>query len=150
MRLLTNPVFLRMVVLLVASGTALILATFLIRRIRRSLGEDDTPPARDTADQLPMLAVIQQLRQQKQEATALKEAEQRRTERAKEMVRLLRSSLITISGYTQGLIQNRDPDVAARLAAGIAAEAQQLEQTIGGFLAEGTKTYAASATHSWQ
>ena len=148
MRLLTNPVFLKMIGLLFASGFALMTAAFLIRSVRQRLGEDDARPARDAGDHLALLAVIQQLKQQKQENTVLKEAEQRRSDRSKEMARTLRSSLITISGYTQGLIQNRDPDVAARLAAGIAAEAQQLEQIIGGFLAEGTKTYVASATHS--
>jgi hypothetical protein len=52
------------------------------------------------------------------------------------MALALKSSLVTISGYAQQLAQNRDPDVARQLAADIAAEANHLDRSIGGFLAE--------------
>jgi signal transduction histidine kinase len=47
----------------------------------------------------------------------------------------LRTSLTTISGYAQQLAQNRDPELAAQLAADIASEAARLDRHIGGFLA---------------
>jgi PAS domain-containing protein len=53
-----------------------------------------------------------------------------------EMALQLRTSLTTISGYAQQLAQNRDPDLAAQLAADIASEAASLDRRIGGFLAE--------------
>ena len=57
-----------------------------------------------------------------------------------EMALALRNSLVTISGYAQQLAQNHDPELAAQLAADIAAEAQHLDHNIGGFLAESKKT----------
>jgi signal transduction histidine kinase len=65
-----------------------------------------------------------------------------------EMALALRTSLITISGYAQQLAHNHDPELAAQLAADIAAEAKHLDHTIGGFLAESKKAQAASANHS--
>ena len=53
-----------------------------------------------------------------------------------EMALALRTSLTTISGYAQQLASNRDPELAQQLAADIAAEAAQLEHSIGGFLTE--------------
>jgi nitrogen fixation/metabolism regulation signal transduction histidine kinase len=53
-----------------------------------------------------------------------------------EMALELRTSLTTIAGYAQQLARNRDPDLAAQLAADIASEAARLDRRIGGFLAE--------------
>ena len=82
MKLLTNPLFLKMVLVLLASGFAFITAAFLMRRVRRALAEQDAIPAvAATAEQLPMHAyhaVIQQLKQQKHELAVLREEEQRR------------------------------------------------------------------------
>jgi len=81
-KLLTNPLFLKMVLVLLASGFAFITAAFLMRRVRRALAEQDAIPAvAATAEQLPMHAyhaVIQQLKQQKHELAVLREEEQRR------------------------------------------------------------------------
>jgi PAS domain-containing protein len=52
-----------------------------------------------------------------------------------EMALDLRTSLTTISGYSQQLARNREPELAAQLAADIAAEAARLDRHIGGFLA---------------
>jgi PAS domain-containing protein len=53
-----------------------------------------------------------------------------------EMALQLRTSLSTIAGYAQQLARNRDPDLAAQLAADIASEAASLERRIAGLLAE--------------
>jgi PAS domain S-box-containing protein len=277
MKLLTNPVFIRMGLVLFASCFAFVVAVTLMRRVRTSLGEDaSAAPSNATSDQLPLHtyhAVIQQLKQQKHELLALQQSEQRRAktsenisaavlsnltsgvlffnsnglvrqanqaaktilgiaspsgmnaeaifreceavhgieltlqngtpltrmeaeyttpageskvievtasripaadnttlgvaclindrteiaeirrqielrgELSAEMALALRNSLVTISGYAQQLAQNRDPDLAHQLAQDIAAEAQQLNDTIGGFLTE-SKTANVATTSS--
>jgi len=69
-----------------------------------------------------------------------------RGELSAEMALSLRNSLVTISGYAQQLARNQDPDLARQLAADIAAEAQHLDQTIGGFLTESKQAKAASTS----
>jgi nitrogen fixation/metabolism regulation signal transduction histidine kinase len=285
-KLLTNPVFLKMVLLLLASIFALLLGWFMMRRVRKSLSDSESLPAvAATASQFPLHAyheVIQELKQQKHELTTLRDAESRRArstenisaavlsnlssgvlffgpnglvrqanqaaksilgiaspsgmnaeevfrqtavgavsesgshllagsvqavlrdgipmqsveveyltpagdrrtlfitasrvpaadgtplgvaclinnqtdmanirrqielrgELSAEMALALRTSLITISGYAQQLAKNRDPELAAQIAADIAAEARHLDYTIGGFLAENRKAQAAVA-----
>jgi PAS domain S-box-containing protein len=67
-----------------------------------------------------------------------------RGELSAEMALALRNSLVTISGYAQQLAQNQDPDLARQLATDIAAEAQHLDRTIGGFLTESKKSRGAA------
>jgi nitrogen-specific signal transduction histidine kinase len=289
MRLLTNPIFLRMALVLLASAFAFVMAALMMRRVRKSLGEQDALPAiAASSEQLPLHAyhaVIQQLKQQKHELATLRETEQRRAKSSEnisaavlsnlssgvlffgpnglvrqanhaakdilgiasptgmdaetifrqtfftktssgspqmlaasvqgvlrdgiplqraeaehltpggerrvievmasrvlapdgailgvtclinnqteiadireqmelrgdlsaEMALALRTSLITISGYAQQLAHNRDPELAAQLAADIATEAKHLDHNIGGFLAESKKAKTATATHS--
>jgi nitrogen fixation/metabolism regulation signal transduction histidine kinase len=289
-KLLTNPIFLKMALVLFASGFAFVMAALMMRRVRKRLGEQDSLPSiAATVEQLPLHAyhaVIQQLKQQKHELSTMRDAEQRRAkssesisaavlsnlssgvlffgpnglvrqanhaaksilgigspagmdaetifrqtslirasgtvtpqtlaagvqavlrdgapletveaehltptgerrvvevvasrvasadgtplgvaclinnrtelaeirrqielrgEMSAEMALALRNSLITISGYAQQLAQNHDPELARQLAADIAAEANHLDHTIGGFLAESKKAKTASATHS--
>ena len=71
-----------------------------------------------------------------------------RGELSAEMALALRNSLITISGYAQQLASNHDPELAAQMAADIAAEAKHLDHTIGGFLAESKKAKAVSTAQS--
>lgn len=82
MKLLTNPIFLKMVQLLLASAFAFLMARLMMRRVRKSLSDGDTlPTVSPTAEQLPLHtyhAVIQQLKQQKHELAILRDAEQRR------------------------------------------------------------------------
>jgi PAS domain-containing protein len=271
-KLLTNPLFLKMALVLFASGFAFFMAAVMMRRVRKSLGEDASlPDTATSADQLPLHtyhAVIQQLKQQKHELVALQQAEQRRAktsesisaavlsnlssgvlffgcnglvrqanqaaknilgiaspsgmdaaaifrstcgptssldgttptlaesvnttlhegiplkrlaveyltpsgehrmmaclindqteisdirrqidlreEMSAEMALALRTSLVTISGYAQQLALNHDPDLARQLATDIATEANHLDHTIGGFLAEDTKARAAKTSH---
>jgi nitrogen fixation/metabolism regulation signal transduction histidine kinase len=61
-----------------------------------------------------------------------------------EMALALRNSLTTISGYAKSLAANRDTNTAAQLALDIAAEAEHLDKTIGGFLAGAKAPGAAS------
>jgi nitrogen fixation/metabolism regulation signal transduction histidine kinase len=81
-KLLTNPIFLKMVLLLFASGFALVMAWFMMRRVRKSLSDGDSlPTVAASAAQLPLHtyhAVIQQLKQQKYELTTMRDAESRR------------------------------------------------------------------------
>src|SRR5207248_7460429 len=77
------------------------------------------------------------------EIADIRRQQELRGEISAEMALELRNSLATISGYTQQLAANPDPDLARRLAADIAAEAAHLESTIGGFLA-GAKARAAA------
>jgi signal transduction histidine kinase len=51
-----------------------------------------------------------------------------------EMALQLRTSLTTISGFAQQLVNNCDPDMVREIATDIAHEAAQLDRTIGGFL----------------
>jgi PAS domain S-box-containing protein len=67
--------------------------------------------------------------------TQIQQQQQLRGEMSSEMALALRSSLTTISGYAQQLAASRDPELTRQLAADISAEAAQLDQTIGGFLA---------------
>lgn len=67
-----------------------------------------------------------------------------RGEMSAEMALELRNSLTTISGYAQQLAASRDPELARQLSSDIAAEAAQLDRTIGGFLAGSQMARAAS------
>jgi PAS domain S-box-containing protein len=284
-KLLTNPILVKAALVLLSCGFAFFMAAFMMRRVRKSLSENDSiPPLAASVEQLPLHtyhAVIQQLKQQKHELSSERDAEQRRArtsenisaavlsnlsigvlffgpnglvrqanqaaknilgiaslsgmdaatafshtsltkpdkpalaasvqavlrdgvplqhveaehltsaghrrvievtasrvpaadgsplgvaclihdrtevaeirkqmelrgEMSAEMALALRTSLVSIAGYAQQLAQNHDPELAAQLAADIAAEARQLDQTIGGFLAESKKTMAVSAAH---
>jgi nitrogen fixation/metabolism regulation signal transduction histidine kinase len=79
---LTNPVFLRFLVVLSAGGFSFALGTMLIRRMRRSIMDDVTPAENHTsADAMPHFTyqtVIQELKRQKYELENLQSAERRR------------------------------------------------------------------------
>lgn len=69
------------------------------------------------------------------EMAQIRRQQELRGEMSAEMALELRNSLATISGYAQQLAASRDPQLARQLAGDIAAEAAQLDHTIGGFLA---------------
>jgi PAS domain-containing protein len=81
-KVLSNPVVLRMVFGLMASGFACVLGIFLARRLRRMFTEEGSlEDARPEPEQFPMHAynaVIQQLKQQKHELATAQQAERRR------------------------------------------------------------------------
>jgi nitrogen fixation/metabolism regulation signal transduction histidine kinase len=79
-RLVSNPVVLRMLGLILVSGFAFLLGTALIRRMRRSLSED-MGGGSTAGENLPLHtyhAVIQQLKQQKHELQSLQLLERKR------------------------------------------------------------------------
>ncbi len=97
MKLLTNPIVLKMVFLLFASGFAFIVAAFIMRKVRRSLDEQDAIPAiAATPDQLPLHAyhaVIQQLKQQKHEMAVMRDEEHRRAKSSENISAAVLSNL---------------------------------------------------------
>ena len=83
MRILTNPVLLRALVVLFCASFAFLLGMIFIRLLRRNISEeaDLSPDAPPTKDALPLHlynTVIQQLKQQKHELSVQSQAEQHR------------------------------------------------------------------------
>ena len=82
MKLLTNPIFLRMAGVAAGAMFAFAVGWFLIRQMRRNLQADNSLGEGNPANQSFPLhtyhAVIQQLKQQKYEMQALQQAERRR------------------------------------------------------------------------
>jgi nitrogen fixation/metabolism regulation signal transduction histidine kinase len=81
-RLLANPIVLRMLLVFVATASAFALGAFLIRRMRRTLDTDSSlTPDAPSAEALPLHAynaVIQELKQQKHELQSEQVVERRR------------------------------------------------------------------------
>ena len=125
MKLLTNPMFLKMVLVLFASGSAFMLAVLLMRRVRKSLAEDfSLPETAGSPDQLPMEtyhAVIQQLKQQKHELLALQQAEHRRAQTSESISASVLSNLSSgvLFFGSNGLV--RQANQAAKKILGIAS-----------------------------
>ena len=78
------------------------------------------------------------------EIEKIRQEEQLRGEVSSEMALGLRSSLTTIAGYAQQLVQSRDPDLARQLADDIATEAARLDRTTVSFLAGARKASAGA------
>jgi nitrogen fixation/metabolism regulation signal transduction histidine kinase len=79
--MLSNPIVLRMALVLFACAFSFVMAVLIIRRMRRSLGEEAEMRSPASVEQLPMQmyhAVIQQLKQQKHELQTQQQAEHRR------------------------------------------------------------------------
>lgn len=94
MKMLSNPIVLRMLLLLFACGFSFFMAVLIIRRMRRSLGEDVT--ATPSLEQLPVhmyTAVIQQLKQQKHELQTQQQAEHRRARTSENLSAAILSNL---------------------------------------------------------
>lgn len=134
MKLLTNPIFIRMAVVLFASGFAFITAAFLMRRLRRSMTEEDTLPAvASTTEQLPLHAyhaVIQELKQQKHELAVQRETEQRRAKTSENISAAVLSNLscgVLFFG-ANGLV--RQANQAAKSILGVASPGGMDPETI--------------------
>lgn len=125
MKLLTNPIFLKMVLLLFASGFALVMAWFMMRRVRKSLSDGDSlPTVAASAAQLPLHtyhAVIQQLKQQKYELTTMRDAESRRARSSENISAAVLSNLASgvLFFGPNGLV--RQANQAAKSILGIAS-----------------------------
>jgi PAS domain-containing protein len=79
---MTNPMVLRMVLVLVVAGVAFLMGLLLMRRMRRRITDEglfpETPAAPETFALHTYHAVIQQLKQQKHELQSLRLSERRR------------------------------------------------------------------------
>jgi nitrogen fixation/metabolism regulation signal transduction histidine kinase len=126
-KLMTNPIVLRMVVVLCAGGFAFILALLVTRRMRRSLAEEGVAvDHRPSAESLPLHtyhAVIQQLKQQKHELQSLQQVERRRAKTSENISAAVLSNLSCgVMFFTpNGLI--RQANFAAKRILGFAAPA---------------------------
>ena len=125
MKLLTNPIFLRIVLVLFAAGFAFLMSVLMIRRVRRTLGEDASFSASAaSAEQLPLNtyhSIIQQLKQQKHELQTQQQAEQRRAKTSESISAAVLSSLSSgvLFFGTNGLV--RQANQAAKNILGIAS-----------------------------
>lgn len=97
MRLLTNPIFVKMMVVGAASAFAFFTAAMFMRSLRKKFSDDSSlPEATATPDQLPLHtyhAVIQQLKQQKHELLALQQSEHRRARTSENLSAAVLSNL---------------------------------------------------------
>jgi nitrogen fixation/metabolism regulation signal transduction histidine kinase len=124
-KLMTNPIVLRMVMVLCAGGFAFILGLLVTRRMRRSLTEEGVPlDHRPSAESLPLHtyhAVIQQLKQQKHELQSLQQVERRRARTSENISAAVLSNLSCgVMFFTpNGLI--RQANFAAKRILGFAA-----------------------------
>ncbi len=125
MRLLTNPIVLRMAVVLAAAAFSFVLGAFLMRRLRRNLGDEsistETPASLDSLPLHTYHAVIQQLKQQKHELQSEQQAERRR---AKTSENISAAILANLSSGVMFIASNglvRQANGAARQILGFAA-----------------------------
>ena len=125
MKLLANPVFLKLVLILVVAGVAFLLSVVLIRRLRRRLAEDASFSASGNGfEQLPLHtyhSVIQQLKQQKHELQSQRQAEHRRARTSETLSAAVLSNLSSgvLFFGTDGLV--RRANQAAKDILGIAS-----------------------------
>jgi len=125
MRLLTNPLVLRMVLVFIAGAFAFVLGAFLIRRMRRSLlAEESFPAGAGSLEMLPLhayQAVIQELKQQKHELQSQQNAERRRAKTSENISAAVLSNLSSgvLFVGSNGLV--RQANAAARQILGFAS-----------------------------
>ncbi len=97
MKVLSNPIVLRMAILLLISGFALWMATLLLRRMRRMLTEEsyeiDSAPEPEQFPVHTYNAVIQQLKQQKHELLSAHQVERRRAKTSENISAAVLSNL---------------------------------------------------------
>jgi len=125
LRLLTNPIVLRMLVVFVAGTFAFMIGVIVMRRMRRNIGEeiiDSSEPS--SVDALPLHtyhAVIQQLKQQKHELQSSQQAERRRARTSENISAAVLSNLSSGVMFidSNGLV--RQANTAARQILGFAS-----------------------------
>jgi nitrogen fixation/metabolism regulation signal transduction histidine kinase len=125
MKLLTNPIVLRMVVGMVAAVAAFVIGLVIIRRLRRSLVDDvsalEQPPSAESFPLHTYHAVIQQLKQQKHELQSMRQAEHRRAKTSENISAAVLSNLSSgVMFFTpNGLL--RQANAAAKQILGLAS-----------------------------
>jgi PAS domain-containing protein len=124
-KLLTNPIILRMVLVSLAASFAFMVGLFAIRRVRRSLTEDTVVSEGSSSFQAVSLhaysAVIQQLKQQKHELESNQQAERRRAKTSENISAAILSNLSCgiLFITANGLVRQANP--AARQILGFAS-----------------------------
>ena len=103
MKLLANPLFLKMVVLFFGAALAFLMGIFMMRRMYHSLVSEQASLQRSapSAESFPLHtyhAVIQQLKQQKHELTALQQTERRRAKASENI------SVAVLSNLSSGVL----------------------------------------------
>jgi nitrogen fixation/metabolism regulation signal transduction histidine kinase len=102
LKLLTNPIFLRMAIGLLLAGFTLVMGLMIMRRLRRSLlGESSAAGDFNSSESLPLhtySAVIQQLKQQKHELQSSQQSERRRAKTSENI------SAAVLSNLSSGVI----------------------------------------------
>jgi nitrogen fixation/metabolism regulation signal transduction histidine kinase len=97
LKLLSNPVFLRMVFVLAASSFAFLIGLFAIKRLGKSLTDKSEIPANSSSSEILPLqaysAVIQQLKQQKHELESTQQSERRRAKTSENISAAILSNL---------------------------------------------------------
>jgi nitrogen fixation/metabolism regulation signal transduction histidine kinase len=124
-KLLSNPIMIRMLVVLFVSGFGFWVATLLLRRMRRILTEESFMV--DNAPELELLpmhtynAVIQQLKQQKHELMSVQQVERRRAKTSENISAAVLSNLSSgvLFLTTNGLV--RTANAAAKSILGFAS-----------------------------
>ena len=95
--MLSNPILMRMALVLVAAGFAFVMGMVLMRRMRRSLTEEASLPQDSTSsERFPLHtyhAVIQQLKQQKHELLTEQQVERRRAKTSENISAAVLSNL---------------------------------------------------------
>lgn len=125
MKLLTNPIIVRMAVVFIAGACSFIIGVLIIRRMRRNLTEeslDSMEPA--TLDSLPLHtyhAVIQQLKQQKYELQSSHQAERRRARTSENISAAVLSHLSSGVMFIDSTGLVRQANTAARQILGFAS-----------------------------
>jgi PAS domain S-box-containing protein len=124
-KLLSNPVLMRMALVLVAAAVAFIMGTLLMRRMRRSLTDEASlTDESSSSDKFPLHtyhAVIQQLKQQKHELLSEQQMERRRAKTSENISAAVLSNLSSgVMFFTpNGLI--RQANTAAKQILGFAS-----------------------------
>jgi PAS domain-containing protein len=124
-KLLSNPIAVRMVLVLFVMGFAFWLATVLLRRMRRLLTEEsfaiDEAPELERFPMHTYNAVIQQLKQQKHELLSAQQVERRRAKTSENISAAVLSNLSSgvLFLTTNGLV--RTANAAAKSILGFAA-----------------------------
>ena len=99
MRLVTNPIVLRMAVMFVAAGFAFVIGLLLMRRMRRSISDEASfsdAATSSASESFPLHtyhAVIQQLKQQKHELLSMQVVERRRAKTSENISAAVLSNL---------------------------------------------------------
>jgi nitrogen fixation/metabolism regulation signal transduction histidine kinase len=124
-KLLTNPIVLRMAVVGFAAVFAFVMGLLIVRRLRRSLLQEayaiDVPPSADSFPLHTYHAVIQQLKQQKHELQSEQQVERRRAKTSENISAAVLSNLSCgVLFFTpNGLV--RQANISAKHILGLAA-----------------------------